>query len=137
MQLIFGKSGRKIPETYNAETDLIIYRHGMKDCPMARGRWTREKFVLKAGSLVMEIANFQSCKPGIVDFKNHLIQNKVLILNEGCGDYVLQEDIYFYSPSAAGELVQGHTSNGFVDWKNVDGVNFGHLVWPEDPLYFS
>jgi len=54
------------------------------------------------------------------NLRNKLIEEKVLIISED-GYLTAIQDIYFKSPSAAGAVVLGRTSNGRKDWKLQNG----------------
>ncbi len=43
-------------------------------------------------------------------------------------DRTLKEDVDFKSPSSAANFVTGGSSNGFVAWKNKDGIFLKHLI---------
>jgi hypothetical protein len=72
---------------------------------------TNEGFVVLKGSMV-EIQDSDSIPPGI----------KAKRLNANISaDGILQEDIFFKSPSGAAAFVIGMNTNGLVDWKISDG----------------
>lgn len=116
-----------IPETYDQDTELFLYserKGGSAEYPIATGKWTTKGFLLKRWSLIVEDdKNEQYVK----DIKKQLDEEDMLEYNEGLNDYSLKGDIYLQSVSTAGRLVQGHTSNGHVDWRNKDGVNLKNL----------
>jgi hypothetical protein len=41
--------------------------------------------------------------------------------------YVFQQDHLFPSPSAAAALVLGESANGWVEWKDVNGVTLSDV----------
>jgi hypothetical protein len=127
LKKIFGRKGRVTSERYDKSTELIIYRNQEPDYPIAYGMWQSDIFVLLKGSRITLDENFEEKKPGIKKLKLQLIQNSILVYVEGHDDYTLKQDIFFHSPSAAGELVQGHSSNGWLDWKNAEGVSLEYL----------
>ena len=126
----YGRKGKDtpLPKLYEQSTPLIIFRN--KDESIAYGNWTSDGFLLKANSLITESENFEENHPGIKAVKMELIENSLLIHNEGMGfgEYMLAEDIYFHSPSAAGEIVLGHSCNGLKDWVNQNGISLGDLL---------
>jgi len=116
-----------IPDTYSQDTILVLYREtkgSSAECPIATGKWTTKGFLLKYGSLIIEDDKNEQY---IKDIKKQLEYVKMLEYNEELNDYSLRGDIYLQSVSTAGRLVQGHTSNGHIDWRNMDGANLKNL----------
>lgn len=138
MVMKYGNNGtsKKIPATYDQSTELIMYKPNQgstAEYPVARGRWTKDGFLLRYGSLIVSTDKNEQY---VRDIKKQLFDNNLLEYNEGLKDYSLREDIYLQSASTAGRLVLGDTCNGFVDWKSMEGTMLGHIVWPDDPQYF-
>ena len=129
MHKVYGKKGKDtpLPETYNQSDMLMLSKLIYYQEILARGYWTSSGFVLKAESYVKVKHNFEKSKPGIKAIKDELIRNNTLRYYDD-EFYILAKDIYFHSPSAAGELVQGHSSNGLLDWKNSNSVTLKDLL---------
>ena len=54
-----------------------------------------------------------------------LIQSN--ILTELNGNYIFDQDYIFNSPSMAGGVVLGRSTNGWTKWKNKDGITLDEL----------
>lgn len=128
MHKVYGNKGNPnpIPETYDQDTELVINRNGNTD-PIAWGKWTSRGFILKRGSLVLFGGNDEVY---IKEIKEELISDGLLIFNKDDNDYELTSDIFLWSPSTAGRIVQGHNSNGYIDWKNLSGEQLQELLYP-------
>lgn len=91
----------------------------------ARGSYSAEGFVVREGSY---------CRLGIVDSaketfvmsgRQRLLANGILV--EQGGHLVFMEDCQFKSPSGAAMVVLGRTANGWLEWKNQQGVPIDQL----------
>lgn len=83
----------------------------------ATGVYTDEGLVVFKGSqMVLETAPKMQT---YVDLRNKLIQDNVVIKKETF--YYFQSDYVFKSPSAASSAILGRPSNGWNDWKDVNG----------------
>ena len=63
--------------------------------------------------------------PWVIGLRNKLLDQN--ILSEDNGKLVFQEDYIFSSPSAAAVAVKGRTTNGWISWKNSDGITLDEL----------
>ena len=87
----------------------------------ARGYESTQGFVVKAGSQAAAILvpSMHKHFPGFVAWREELIGMGVLA-QQGA-HYVFTQDYVFNSPSAASDMVLGRSSNGRVEWKDVQG----------------
>ena len=67
------------------------------------------------------VPSFETRGKCYFQLRNRLIEDGIIVND------VFQTDYEFSSPSAASAVVLGHTSNGNVDWKNVDGKQLKEL----------
>lgn len=86
--------------------------------PNWTGRITAEGFVVRKGSIIASDTT-NSCPINIIR-KREEYRDKIK-------DNVLQEDILFASPSGAACFVTGVSANGYVEWKNADGVTLKEI----------
>lgn len=91
----------------------------------ARGLYTPEGFVVLKGS-VGRVANQAS----IVGTSTERFRQKLFdsgVLKEESGKAIVQKDHLFGSPSMAAIALLGRTSNGWKEWKSVEGVTLDEL----------
>lgn len=90
----------------------------------AEGDLIDDGFVVFKGSQVKK-DNVPSCHEYLINLRQKLIQNKILI--EKNGNYEFIQDYVFNSPSTAGGVVLGRSTNGWTKWKNRDGKTLDEL----------
>jgi len=66
-----------------------------------------------------------SCHEYLITLRNKLIQNEILI--ESNENYRFSQDYIFNSPSTAGGVILGRSTNGWTKWKNKDGKTLDEL----------
>ena len=76
------------------------------------------------GSQVKKVT-VPSCHEYLINLRQKLIQNE--ILTEKNGNYQFSQDYVFNSPSTAGGVVIGRSTNGWTKWKNKDGKTLDEL----------
>lgn len=81
---------------------------------------TNHSYKILKGSRVSNILS-PSLDQSIVNIRNEL----ATIVND---DYVLTQNIDFKSPSTAAKFVVGYSINGWVAWKNPDGITLHELI---------
>ena len=88
---------------------------------VARGYESTQGFVVKAGSQAAAefVPSMHKHFPSVVTWREELIALGVLAPENG--HYVFMQDYVFKSPSAASDIVLGRSSNGRLDWKDVQG----------------
>ena len=126
-----------MPALYDQNTVLEITRIN-NACANAWGVWKKEPdmqypvFELFASSFIKFEDKFDKNEPQIRKIKDDLIKDGILYdIGDGLS-YELLENIYFHYPSTAGRLVEGHTSNGYVNWQTVDKVSLRDLLKASD-----
>ena len=91
----------------------------------ARGSYSSDGFVVREGSYCrMMVA--KSAKDGFVDSARKRLIADGIIVEEG-GHFVFKEDFLFKAPSGAAMVILGRTANGWMEWKNKDGVQIDQL----------
>ncbi|WP_211828713.1 GIY-YIG nuclease family protein [Kistimonas asteriae] len=104
-----------------AEDTTLYYR--IKQLT-ATGQRTEQGFVVYSGSeAVYELK--PSCSNGIRELREKLIGNGVLKKTDS--GYVFTADHEFGSPSTAGAIICGGSTNGLTAWKNASGVTLKAL----------
>ncbi len=83
------------------------------------GEFTNEGFVVLKGSTARLDAVGSFSGTSGERLRNALINEGVLKCNND--DYELTRNYLFSSPSAASDVLMGRNSNGWVDWKTMDG----------------
>jgi hypothetical protein len=117
---ILGVDAFEEPPTIYSGSELSISAKGIK----ATGRDTSQGFLVQAGSeaVIEEVPSFSN---SMRELRKGLMQRGVLIPAEG--KYVFSQDYVFGSPSAAADVVLGHSSNGRLAWKTRDGKTLADL----------
>lgn len=90
----------------------------------AEGDLIDDGFVVFKGSQVKK-DTVPSCHEYLINLRQKLIHNNILI--EKNGNYVFIQDHVFNSPSSAGGVVLGRSTNGWKKWKNKDGKTLDEL----------
>lgn len=110
------------PTGSESHDDILFCRRSGSN---ARGCYTDEGFVVYKGSIgKAEIGRgFQG--HSFFRLREGLLQQGKIALREGV--LVFNEDVLFTSPSGASAVVCGTTCNGWLDWKNADGVTLQDL----------
>ncbi|MFD1314273.1 GIY-YIG nuclease family protein [Namhaeicola litoreus] len=90
----------------------------------AEGDLIDDGFVVFKGSQVKK-DTVPSCHEYLINLRQKLIQNEILIVNNG--NYEFTQDYVFNSPSTAGGVVLGRSTNGWTKWKNKDGKTLDEL----------
>lgn len=90
----------------------------------AEGDLIDDGFVVFKGSQVKK-DTVPSCHEHLINMRIKLIQSN--ILTELNGNYIFDQDYIFNSPSMAGGVVLGRSTNGWTKWKNKDGITLDEL----------
>lgn len=119
LRLLMGAMGHRFlepPITKEEEHDGIIYHmSSTKTDYDARGMVVPDGFVVLKGSRISDgVANSFKDK-GYNKLREALIANGTIV------DRVFTRDYLFDSYSASSGVVQGHNSNGWIEWRTADG----------------
>lgn len=109
-------SGRKQKDTFH-----ISGREGAEAIAIQQPNG----FVVLKNSKVALTAT-ASVSPSLVKLRQDLVKNGVL--TEKNGNYIVEEDYSFSSPSLAATVVLGRNTNGRAEWKNRDGKSLNDLA---------
>lgn len=90
----------------------------------AEGDLIDDGFVVFKGSQAKK-KTVPSCHLHLINFREQLIQNQIIIERDSYYEFV--EDYVFNSPSTAGGVVLGRSTNGWTKWKNKNGQTLDEL----------
>lgn len=90
----------------------------------AEGDLIDDGFVVFKGSLAKK-DTVPSCHEHLINMRQKLIQNNIMI--EKSEFYEFTQDYVFNSPSTAGGVVLGRSTNGWTKWRNKDGKTLDEL----------
>lgn len=90
----------------------------------AEGSLVDDGFVVFKDSKV-KVTTVPSCHDYLINLRNELIQSGIL-LQDG-ETYRLTEDYIFSSPSTAGGVILGRSTNGWTKWRNVNGKTLDEM----------
>jgi len=91
---------------------------------IAEGDLVDDGFVVFKGSQVTKDAT-PSCHNYLISMREKLKEND--IISENNGVFVFTEDYIFNSPSTAGGVVLGRSTNGWTKWKDKNGISLDEL----------
>lgn len=119
LRLLLGTMGQRFlepPITKDEEHEGIVFRmSSTKTGYDARGMVVSDGFVVLKGSRISDgIANSFKDK-NYNKLRDYLISNGTII------DGVFTRDYHFNSYSASSSVIQGHNSNGWIEWHTNDG----------------
>lgn len=90
----------------------------------AEGDLIDDGFVVFKGSQVKKETT-NSCHEYLINLRQKLLQDEILIDKNDY--YELTQDYIFNSPSTAGGVVLGRSTNGWTKWKNKEGKTLDEL----------
>lgn len=90
----------------------------------AEGDLIDDGFVVFKGSQAKK-ETVPSCHEHLINLRNKLIQDKIMV--EKTDKYEFSQDYVFSSPSAAGGVILGRSTNGWRKWKNKAGKTIDEL----------
>ena len=88
----------------------------------AEGDLIDDGFVVFKGSRARKDTT-ASCQEYIINVREKLMKDEILV--EENGHLRFQENYVFNSPSTAGGVVLGRSTNGWTAWKNKEGKTLG------------
>jgi predicted GIY-YIG superfamily endonuclease len=91
----------------------------------AQGYYDDDGFVVLAGSIICQ-KETRSLPVITSRLREELFASgKLIIINEK--NYKLTENQLFKTPSGAGQIVSGRSSNGWIEWKNASGQTLSSI----------
>ena len=90
----------------------------------AEGDLIDDGFVVFKGSHAKK-ETVPSCHDYLINLRQKLLNNEIII--EKNGNFEFAQDYVFNSPSTAGGVVLGRSTNGWTKWKNRDGKTLDEL----------
>ncbi len=106
-----------------ASTPVDVYKlkgNGVE----AEGSLVDDGFVVFKDSKV-KATTVPSCHDYLINMRNELIQSGILILDGEA--YRFTEDYIFSSPSTAGGVILGRSTNGWTKWRTVNGKTLDEM----------
>lgn len=106
-----------------ASTPVDVYKlkgNGVE----AEGSLVDDGFVVFKDSKV-KATTVPSCHDYLINMRNELIQSGILILDGEA--YQFTEDYVFSSPSTAGGVILGRSTNGWTKWRTVNGKTLDEM----------
>ncbi|WP_218689784.1 GIY-YIG nuclease family protein [Psychrobacter sp. BF1] len=111
-------------EISSPKTAPPLFYYKVKDAD-AQGYYDDDGFVILAGSSIRQ-AQTPSLPLIITKLKERLLNDgKLIAINDK--SYKLIENQLFKTPSAAGQMVSGRSSNGWSEWKNSAGQTLSEI----------
>lgn len=122
---IVAKIEQKAPaHSLNLELGPMLFYCEMQRTA-AKGYYDDGSFVVLAGSLIRKYHS-PTLRKSILSLRNSLISKKILISIDD-DTYRLTENQLFTSPSSAGQMVTGRSTNGWTEWKNAAGQTLSSI----------
>lgn len=90
----------------------------------AEGDLIDDGFVVFKGSQAKK-ETVPSCHEYLINLRQKLLVNEIIV--ERNGSFEFAQDYVFNSPSTAGGVVLGRSTNGWTKWKNKDGETLDEL----------
>lgn len=115
---LFDSISRKKNSTFED-----VYKMKSKEA-LAEGNLIDDGFVVYKGSKAVK-NTLRSCQNQVIDIRNKLIDNGILSLDGSV--YVFTEDYIFSTPSTAGAVISGRSTNGWTTWKNANGKTLDEI----------
>lgn len=106
-----------------ASTPVDVYKlkgNGVE----AEGSLVDDGFVVFKGSKV-KATTVPSCHDYLINMRNELLQSGILV--EDGEAYRFTEDYVFSSPSTAGGVILGRSTNGWTKWRNGNGKTLDEM----------
>lgn len=131
LRLLLGAMGQRFlePPITKEEHDGIVYHmSSTKTGYDARGMVVSDGFVVLKGSRISDgVANSFKDK-NYNKLRDSLISNGTII------DGVFTRDYHFNSYSASSSVIQGHNSNGWIEWHTNDGKSLDEMMKTQGSL---
>jgi hypothetical protein len=114
---VYDKIGKE-----QVESKELLFLNGSG--VQAEGDLIDDGFVVFKGSLLKK-ETVPSCHEYLITLRDKLLANKVII--EKSGVFEFDQDYIFNSPSTAGGVILGRSTNGWTKWKNKEGKSLDEL----------
>lgn len=112
----------KVSDNPTLHKDRVFYCKGKG--LEAMGEYSEEGFVVYQGS--------QMSKTTSNSIHNYLVINRETLIKDGIVNeaneaFLFMKDYPFNSPSQAAAIVLGRNANGWIEWKNIDGITLDQI----------
>ena len=123
VKILINTLGYKVLVPVPKANDETIYLYCKGSGASAKGFVSAGGFTVLEGSTVSDhtVPSLETKGKSYYNLRNALIKDGTI------SDRVFTRDYEFKAPSAASAVILGHTSNGNVDWKTVDGTKLKDL----------
>jgi hypothetical protein len=123
VKILINTLGYKVLVPVPKANDETIYLYCKGSGATAKGFVSAGGFTVLEGSTVSDhtVPSLETKGKSYYNLRNALIKDGTI------SDRVFTRDYEFKAPSAASAVILGHTSNGNVDWKTVDGTKLKDL----------
>ena len=123
VKILINTLGYKVLVPVPKATDETVYLFCKGSGASAKGFVSTGGFTVLEGSTVSDhtVPSLETKGKSYYNLRNALTKDGTI------SDRVFTRDYEFKAPSAASAVILGHTSNGNVDWKTVDGVKLKDL----------
>ncbi|WP_218972546.1 GIY-YIG nuclease family protein [Pontibacter ramchanderi] len=125
VKILLSTLGFPVFDRINRETithkELLSLRG---DNVYAEGDLIDDGFVVFKGS-GLKANNTPSCHDYLINLRNKLIEDQIVVNLDGA--YKFAQDYVFNSPSTAGGVILGRSTNGWTKWKNKNGITLDAL----------
>lgn len=123
VKILINTLGFKVLVPVPKATDDTVYLYCKGSGASAKGFVSAGGFTVLEGSTVSDhvVPSLETRGKSYFNLRNALVKDGVIV------DRIFTRDYEFNAPSAASAVVMGHTSNGNVDWKTVDGTKLKDL----------
>ncbi len=123
VKILINTLGYKVLVPVPKATDETVYLFCKGSGASAKGFVSAGGFTVLEGSTVSDhtVPSLETKGKSYYNLRNALIKDGTI------SDRVFTRDYEFKAPSAASAVILGHTSNGNVDWKTVDGTKLKDL----------
>ena len=123
VKILINTLGYKVLVPVPKATDETIYLFCKGSGASAKGFVSAGGFTVLEGSTVSDhiVPSLETRGKTYYNLRNALVKEGII------AERAFTRDYEFNAPSAASAVVLGHTSNGNVDWKTLDGVKLKDL----------
>lgn len=123
VKILINTLGYKVLVPVPQANDDTVYLYCKGSGGSAKGFVSTGGFTVLKGSMVSDhiVPSLETRGKSYFNLRNVLVKDGVIV------DRVFTRDYEFNAPSAASAVVMGHTSNGNVDWKTIEGTKLKDL----------
>ena len=123
VKILINTLGYRVLVPVPKATDNTVYLYCKGAGASAKGFVSTGGFTVLEGSTISDhtVPSLETRGKTYYKLRNNLIKEGIIV------DRVFTRDYEFNAPSAASAVILGHTSNGNMDWKTIDGIKLKDL----------